>query len=815
MLLRDAGYALRQLRRKPGFALTVIATLGLGIGATTVVYSIIDAVLLRPIPFPAPERLVTLSGLETVAGGSIRSNDTSYPNFFDWRQQSKSFQSLASYKITGYSLSSLGGAPAARVTGAMVSDSFFQTLSVGPIMGREFRREDEKPGNRSVVISHKLWQSRFGGEENVVGKSIALDEETYTIVGVMPKGFVYPLDTADVELWVTLARDAEGPNASATQRGYNQLDVIGRLRDGVSLAQARAEMNVIQSALAVRYPDDDKQLTAVDITSTAESLTGDLRRPLRILFGAVGFLLLIACVNAAGLLLTQAASRRKELSVRSALGASRVRLLGQLVTEAVALSVASGVVGIALAYAAMQVIPRFLPEGLLHGQSVALNTGVLIFTLAVSVITGLVLGVVPAWKMVRSAPALSLQDAQRGMTAGRRQHALHSGLVIGEVAISLVLLVGAGLLIRSFSRVVATDPGFDPNHLLTFRVATPEARYSDGKRVAFFNQMLERLRALPGVQSATGSFPLPLTGGDIRIGFTIEGQPVEPGNEPSERVSLTARDFFQTMHIPLKSGRFFLPSEQAAKAPAVAIVNEAFARKYFVGQNPVGRHMQSGLGTGDPPPMREIVGVVGDVKRARLTEAAQPEYYIPIEQAPVAPPAIAVRVSGDPVRYETAVRSAVASLDSALPVYRLHPYSDDLARSTGQQRFQVALLGSFAAVALMMAAIGLYALLSYVVGQRTTELGLRIALGATRSSVLGMILSRGIGLSLAGVGLGLFASTGLTRFLAGMLFHTQALDVPTLATVSLVMLGVAASACFLPAYHASRLQPVDALSRQS
>ncbi len=667
-LFQDLRYALRQLRRMPGFAVTVIATLALGIGAATVVYSIVDAVLLRPLPFPRPDRLVDIENVETVAGGGVRINETSYPNFFDWRSQNQELRSHSrATRQRDLPSRGVGDGPATRGTGVMVSSNLFSTLGIAPVLGRDFRREDERAGNRSVIIGYGLWQTRFGGRPDVLGQNIRLDEETYTVAGVMPKGFVYPLNAPDAQVWVTLAHDAEGSEPSTTQRGYNQLDVVGRLRDGVSLQQARAEMMVLQRALAARYPDDDKEMLAVQLTPAAESLVGDVRQPLRILSAAVGLLLLIACANAAGLLLTRASRRATELSVRAALGASRIRLLRQLMVEALALSLCGGVLGTLLAAALVKVVPSFLPAALVRAQAIAVDGPVLLFALAASAATGMLFGVVPAWRMSRLAPATALRQSARTVTSGRRQHLLHSSLVIGETALGLILLAGAGLLLRSFERIMNTDPGFDPSHLLTFRIATPDARYTDERRVAFFNELLARLKAQPGVKAATAAFPLPLTGGNIRISFSIAGKPVAAGDEPSERVSLVAPEFFQTLRIPLRRGRFFSPQEHDRRSPAVVMVNEAFARKYFAGEDPIGQHMRSGLGEGTTPPMREVVGVVGDVKRATLTESAQPEYYIPIEQAPVAPPAVALRVDGSPAAYENMVCRRLPRWTAAFP----------------------------------------------------------------------------------------------------------------------------------------------------
>jgi predicted permease len=810
-LLQDIRYALRQLRKSPGFTLTAVGTLALGIGATTVVFSIVDAVLLRPLPFPQAGRLVELESLENLPGGATRVNDTSYPNFFDWRQQSKSFQSMASYKSNGYTIAGNGDTPARRIVGTMVSSDFFATLGVQPVLGRGFLRQEEQPGNRSVVIGADLWREQFGGAQDVLRKTIRLDDEAYTVVGVMPAGFLFPLSVPDAQLWVTLAHDAEGEGASATQRGYNQLDVVARLKDGVSLAQAGAELNSVQQGMALRYPDDDKNLTRVNLVPELDALVGDVRLPLRILFAAVGFLLLIACANAGGLFLARASSRVGELSIRAALGASRAQILRQLLTEALLLALCGGTLGVGLAGAALKAAPRFLPANLVRAQSVAINGPVLGFALCAAIVTGLLFGVLPSFKVSQLDPASALGEGRRGATGGRRQTRLHAALVVAETALSLILLAGAGLLMRSFDRVLHVNPGFDPRHMLTFRVAAPAARYKNGERVQVFNRIMDRLRALPGVESVSSAFPLPLTGGDIHISFSIEGQPTAKGDEPSERVSLTSAHFFQTLRIPIKRGRLFADAEQSPLGRPVVIVNEAFAKKYFGAADPIGQHLRSGLGIGDEPPMREVVGVVGDVKRASLTEPDKPEYYIPIEQAPAAPPAVAMRVSGDPSSYESAVRSAVAAVDRGLPVYRLQPYTDHLARTTAQQRFQTLLLGSFAAIALLLAGIGLYALLSYTVVLRSPELGLRMALGAQRSNVLKLILNRGLLLSSVGLAIGLAASAILTRFLGALLFRVDPLDPLTLGAVSLLLAAAASLASIVPAYRASRLDPIETL----
>ncbi len=811
MLVHNLRFTLRQLRRAPGFALTTILTLALGIGATTVVYSIVDAVLLRPLPFPHPSQLVELESLENMPGGVTRVNDTSYPNFFDWRAQAKSFESMASYNAGGFSLAGVAGSPARHVTGVKVSSDFFSTIGVQPFLGRGFRREEEQAGNRSVVLSGELWRQEFGAAANAVGKSIRLNDEDYTVVGVMPDGFQFPLSTPDAQFWVTFAHDAEGANASTTQRGYNQLDVVGRLRDGVTARQARAELNTIQHGLAVRYPDDDKNMTDVDLLPELDALVGDVRVPLRILFAAVALLLLIACANAGGLFLTRITTRVGELSVRTALGATRSNILRQMLLEALTLSFCGGILGTGLATLALQILPSMLPAGLVRAQSVGMNGSVLAFALSAALLTGILFGVLPARRVWSLDPARALSESRRSASASRRQHLLHGTLVIAETALSLILLVGAGLLMRSFDRVLRVHPGFSPQQMLTFRMTTPDKRYDDDQRVALFNRIFTRLRALPGVQSVTAAFPLPLAGGDIRIGFSIQGQPVAEGDEPSERVSVIAPQFFETLQIPLVRGRLFTSQDHSKQGQPTVIVNEAFAKKYFGAAAAVGQHMRSGLGIGANPPMREIVGVVGNVKRANLTEPDKPEYYIPIEQAPITAPPIAMRVSGNPVSYENAVRAAIADEDRALPVYRMRAYTDELARTTAQQRFQTVLIASFAAMALILAAIGLYALLNYIVALRSPEMGLRLALGAPRSNVLGLILSRGLTLSAAGLVIGLGSSALLTRFLTGMLFEIKPTDPWVFVLVSVVLLLIASIASFVPAWKAARLDPIETL----
>jgi predicted permease len=779
----------------------------------------VDAVLLRPLAFPDSERLISLETLEQVSPtdsshgqkGEYVRNDTSYPNFFDWRSLNKSFSGMAAYSTGGLVLGADSNGPARRVNAVQASSGFFTTLGVAPILGRDFNRSDELPGSRSVVLSHGTWQNDFASDPRILGKAIVLNEMNFTVIGVMPAGFAFPVSNLDTAFWINDSRDGEGRNPSMQQRGYNQLSVVGRLRPGVTVAQAKAEMDTIARSLAARYPDDNAKETSISVVPLLAEIVADVQTPLRILFAAVACLVLIVCANIAGLMLTRTSQRQAELAIRAALGATRSQLLRQLLTESVLLSAGGGLLAIAATTLLLKALPRILPASLPRVHQIALNGPVLAFAIGVAIATGLLFGVLPAWRASRQDPANALGESSRSGLASRRHYRLQSILVVTQTAIGLVLLVGAGLLIRSFDRTLKADPGFSPKQMLTFRISMPSKRYFDEQQTRFFQALLPRLQALPGVQSATAAFPMPLTQGDINISFTIAGRPTKPEDEPSARVSLIEPHYFETLQIPLREGRFFLSSEQSETGRPVVIINEAFAKRFFPGQNPIGQRMTSGLGIGEKPPEREIVGVVGNVKRASLTEADKPEYYIPFEQAPVATPAVALRVTGDPNSYAKTVRTELARIDSNIPTYRMQSYADDLARLTAQQRFQTLLLTAFAAIALLLAGLGLYAVLSYMLAQRTPELGLRIALGAPRSNVLKIVLVRGLALAVVGLCTGLLAAALLTRFAAGLLYGVKPLDTATFAIMTLVLLAVSAIASLIPAWRASMLDPNQTL----
>jgi predicted permease len=552
----------------------------------------------------------------------------------------------------------------------------------------------------------------------------------------------------------------------------------------------------------------------VSVTPQLDDLVSDVKTPLRILFAAVCCLLLMVCANVAGLLLTRTSQRRGELAIRAALGATRGQLLRQLMLESLMLSLGAGVLGIGATSVLLRVLPPLLPANLPRVQDVALDGPVLGFAIAIALLTGLVFGVLPSWRASKQDPASAMAEQGRTATAGRRHFRLQDGLVVAQTAMGLVLLVMAGLLIGSFERVMRVDPGFTPQGMLTFQVAVPSKRYDQAQRSRLFRELLQRLKGMQGVQGATAAFPMPLTQGQINITFSIEGRPNPPGGEPSARVSLVEPGFFETLRIPLKRGRVFLEKEFDEKGTPVVMVNEAFAKQFFPGEDAVGKHMRSGIGSGDVPPMREIVGVVGNVKRVSLTEEAAPEYYIPYEQGPVAPPTVGLRVTGDPESYGRRVAAEVAAVDGGLPVYRVQSYSRELTRVTAQQRFQTLLLTGFAGIALLLAGLGLYAALSYMVTQRTQEMGLRLALGAQRVDVLRLMLGRGLRLAAAGLGTGLLAAALATRWLGTLLYGVKPLDAGTFVGMTAVLLAASAVASWIPAWRAASLEPMETLRRQ-
>jgi predicted permease len=810
-LLSYGRFGVRQLRKNPTFALTTILTLALGIGATTAIFSLVYGVMLKPLPFPESDRLVWLSQEDHSTGAAIPES-LSYPDYFDWRAQSHTLTGLASFSGANATLTGLGQAQ--HLNSQTVSSNFFQVLGVAPMLGRDFLWEEEKAGNRGVMLSYALWESRFGANLHVVGQPVMLNGQQYTVVGVMPQHFNFPIQQPSVDLWISLGATAEGASPMTAQRGADTLEVIGRLRPNGTLEQAKAELNVIARNLAKQYPDSNKWYTTALVKPEFEHLVGDTKPGLQLLFGAVVLVLLIACVNVAGLLLTRGAQRSAEVALRGVLGASRMEIVRQMLVESLLLSFLGGLAGIALATAILQGAVRVLPETLPRLNEVSLNGPALTFAVGLSLLTGLLFGVLPAVRISRLDPAVALREGTRTVTGGRAQHRLQTWMVVGETALSLVLLVGAGLLIRSFVRVLHVDPGFDPHAVFTARISLPDNQYPHDRKIQFIDQLIPRLASLPGVKSASAGWPMPMSGNSASISFTVEGHPVAKADHPSEALGLTLPGYFETMRIPLIAGRTFAAQDGPKGAP-VAIVNQAFANKYFAGVNPVGKHMTADLGDDAMVrPVREIVGVVGNIKRQGLTAESDPEYYLPWSQAVVTTPFLCIRTVGNPKDLARAVSTTIAQMNPSVPVYQVHDLDFYISRSTAQPRFQTLLLTSFATMALLLAAVGLYGVLSYIVQQRSMELALRLAVGAQRGEVLGLVLKRGMTLAAIGVAVGLGISACLSRFIATLLYGVQPFDALTFAGVSLLLLLVALAASIAPAYRAAQADPMITLRNQ-
>ncbi|HEY2001529.1 MAG TPA: ABC transporter permease [Acidobacteriaceae bacterium] len=803
-------FSFRQLRKSPSFAIAAIVTLALGIGATTAIFSLVNAVLLKPLPFPEPDRLMRITQ-EDHSTGAVVPEALSYPDYFDWRAQNRSLSGIASY--AGQNMTMTGVGQAQQLGAYAVSSNLFQVLGVAPMLGRDFRWDEERPGDRAVMLSHELWQSRFGGERDVAGRQVTLDGERYTITGVMPKGFHFPTESG-VEAWTSLASQAEGADPATKQRGFDTLEVIGRLKPGVTLEQAKADLNSVARGLAAQYPDSNKWYTTARVIPQLEFEVGKTRPVLEVLFGAVALVLLIACVNVAGLLLVRSSRRSGEIALRGALGASRSEIVWQLLTESVVLSLISGLAGIALASGALKELALLFPQALPRLKDVSIDLPVLGFAIGVSVVTGIVFGVVPALRISRLAPALALRDGTRSVTSGRGHHRLQTWLVIAETALGLVLLVCAGLLIRSFASVLRVDPGFDPHHVLTARYTMPDAGYPHDRKIHFVEELTARLAALPGVKSASAGWPMPMSGSGGSISFTVEGHPVAKADHPSEALGLAQPGYFETMRIPLIAGRTFNPMDQT-KSPPVIIIDQAFAKKYFAGVNPIGKHVTADLGDDVVErPVREVVGVVGDIHQQGLAAQPEPHYYLPWTQAVITVPYLVMRTTGDPALLERAVRATMAGMDSNIPTYRVHPLEFYMSQSLAPARFQTLLLTAFASIALLLAAVGLYGVLAYIVEQRALEVALRLAVGAQRGDVLRMILKRGMVLAAIGVAVGLGISLVATRFIATLLYGVKPFDALTFCGMSLVLLAVAFVASAAPAYRAAQTDPMTTLRTQ-
>ncbi len=809
-LLQDIRYGLRMLAKNPGFTAVAVITLGLGIGANTAIFSVVNSVLLRPLPFKSPGRLVRVGETDLHDAPSI--GEVSYPNFLDWRAQTHVFESMAAFHSSSFTLAR--ATEPVLVGGAVVSADLFSLLGVAPILGRNFLSEEDAPAGggrgRPVILSYDSWQSYFSLDPGTVGRSIDLDGKSFTIVGVMPKGFQYPIQADPVELWVTFAVDAETtddkPPATA-ERSTRYLGVIARLRSNVTLTEARADMATVARYLEQAYPGPNSS-TGAWLIPELQAVVGDRRSTLLVLFGTVAFVLLIACANVANLLLVRAAARQKEIAVRAALGASRRRIMGQVLTETVLLSALGGSLGVALAVWATEALIKLSPHSVPRVVQASVDLPVLTFALVVTLLTGLLFGLAPALQLSRTQITDSLKEG--GTLAGTHRSRVRGALVVLEAALAFVLLAGAGLMVQTLLHLSKVDPGFDSHNVLTFGFDLPRARYSVGQRIEFYRQLLPRIQALPGVSTVAGVEPLPLSNDNMACSFEIQGRPTPKGDYFNTDFIAITPDYFRTMRIPLLSGRGFTARDELT-SPPVAIVNETLARHFFPNDQPLGKRIRPAISNGyKEAPLREIVGVVAGVKARGLTQPSEPQVYVPQAQSPMVMKVV-VRTMMDPRGVTDAVRRQVAALDRELPLYNVMTLDRYLAIGVVEPRFNTLLLGLFAGLAVVLAAVGLYGVISYSAVQRSHEIGVRMALGAQRLDVLRLVIGQGLTLALAGVAIGLVGALALTRVLSSSLYGVRATDPTTLIVVALVLSGVAIAASYIPARRATKVDPMLAL----
>ena len=798
-LLQDVRYGLRTLRRSLGFTTLAVLTLALGIGSTTVIFSVARGVLFRPLPFREPERLVLVQDRQPP------SDDTpvSYPEFLSWRESIGSFEGLAASFNSSCALT--GAGEPEEIWSVRASSSLLPLLGIEPVLGRSFRPEEERRDSEPVgIISDSLWKRRFGSDPGVVGRTLTLDGRATTIVGVLPPRVagVLPADSLfgqGRDIWLPLRLDT-----TVAPPGLHFMRVIGRLRPDLDLPRARAEVEAAADLLKKQQKTDH----GVTIMALQEHVAGRLRPALLALLGAVSLLLVIACANVAGLLLARSAGRRTEIALRMALGAGRLRMVRQLVTESLVLSCLGGILGLILSYWGLDILVASCRDFLPRADEIAIDAAALAFTLLISLLTGVLFGLAPAAQISGSDLERGLREGGRSAGAGGAAGRLRGVLVVGEIALSLVLLVGAGLLAKSFARLLSTDKGFDPENVVSFSLSLPHGVYPrTDQQSRFFEQTLDRLAALPGVSGAGAISELPLGGSGTNGAFRVEGRDDPPGSEPQAEKRIVSPDYFRVLRTPILAGRGFTAQDRPG-SPAVAIINDALARRLFKGQDPVGRRLEFNWETQG---WQEIVGVVGDVKQYGLQEEMLPTIFVPHAQRPEPAMAVVVRSSLRPDQLVPEIRRQVAALDRDRPLIQVRTMEQVIADSVADRRLPMLILGGFAVAALLLGAIGVYGIVGYSVAQRTQEFGIRMALGARRSDVVRMVLGQGLRLALCGLLIGLAGSLAVARLITGLLFGITPADPATLAATSLLILGVALLACYIPARRAARVDPMVAL----
>jgi len=813
IMKQDLKYALRVLLKNPLITAVALLTLALGIGANTAIFSVLNAVVLRPLPYADPDRLVVV--WETIAGNDRRS--AAPGNFTDWRAQNKTFSDLAATFYGNFNLTADG--PPERINGATVTSNLMSTLGVSARLGRTFQPEDdEHQDQRLAILSDALWQRRFGGARDIAGKTISIDESSYIVVGVMPPGFKYPVQS---ELWV-LGRDRSAVSMSlisqfpkndwSHERDAHFISAVGRLKPGITLSQAQSDIAGIAQRLEHDFPATNAGLGS-SVIPLHTQIVGNVKTLLSILLGAVAFVLLIACTNVASLLLARASQRDRELAIRRAVGASRFRLVRQLLTESVVLSFLGGLAGLGLSVWAVSLFIKLSPGDIPRLEEASVDLRLLGFTLMVSMLTGIAFGLWPALHATGGSLNQSLKDAGSKASEGKRRRRSRNVLIVTELALAQVLLIGAGLLIVSYYRASRIDPGFNADHVLSAKIAPSAKKYPDPKsRVSFYSQVIEQLQTLPGVSSVGMVMNLPLSGASMNRGFKVEGRP-EP--KPDENVAMDYQvvnsDYFATLEIPIVRGRG-LTEQDNETAPRVIVINEAMAHAFWPNEDPVGKRMAIGESSKDTS-WRTIVGVVGSVRHAGLTEEPVPCAFIDYRQdlESWSRMAFVMKTSTEPSSLTSTVRSSLVAIDPQQPVYAIEPLEKLIEGSVAPRKFVMSLIGSLAFVALALALVGIYSVISFSVSERTREIGIRMALGAKRRDVLRMILSQGMRVSAVGIVMGLAIALGLTRLLRTLLFEVSATDPITFGLVAMTMSLIALMACYLPARRATRVDPLVAL----
>jgi putative ABC transport system permease protein len=801
--MNDFRYALRQLLRQPGFTILAVVALALGIGANTVLFSAINTLFLRPLSYPQPEQLVRVWGSFPERG--LDRTNVSWPRYSAWRDQQQSFSEFAAQAFTGFTLTGRGDPE--NLQGIRVTANFFPTLGVQPLLGRTFTTDDDRPGGPNVaILSHVFWQKRFGGDNNILGQAIVLNGTPFTVIGVMPAALKFPF--AQNQVWLPRVFEEEGLPPDIIQRGTGYLLTLGRLKPGVTLAQADEQLHVIDKRYAAANHEKVDSKAGVHVFSFHEDLVGQQRPMMLTLFAAVGCVLLVACANVANLLLARFTARRKEIAIRTALGATRTRIVMQFLAESVLTAGIAGVLGVLLAVWGLDLLKKVAENFIPRVLEISLDLYVLGFAVGLSLVTGLVLGLVPALHASRSDPIDSLKDSSRG-TTGRQAGRLRAGLLVTEVALSLVLLVGAVLLIDSFRRLQNVEPGFQAEGVTTFFVGLPPGSYPDIERQAlFFQNAIEKIKALPGVANAAAGSNLPAAGnGNTRSPAAVEGRPLPPVSDRTITVRSTiSPGFFETLGVQIKQGRDFNWRDRAG-APDVVIINETMAKKLFPGENPIGHRLITGIASIP----REIVGVSADVRSEDLSLPPGAEMYYPSAQLDGAFLSVIVRSARPAASLRTELVAAIHGLDPGLPIDQVQPYSEILAQASADRRLSMYLLGGFAGLALALAGMGIYSVIAYGVAQRTNEFGIRFALGAAARDVIGLVMKEGLRLAVVGLVVGLALSFAITRLMRRLLFEVSPTDPMLYSGVALFICTVAALACFVPALRATRIDPMQAL----